>query len=292
MKNLIYLTLILLIASSCQKTIEFDGEITESKLVVNSIFNTEDTFRIQVSNSLSLIDDANLKFIKDATVKLYDDQDQLVSTPIHNSSGFYTDSEFKFQENKTYRIEVEKDGYKNVSATDQIPTQANVNAIDTQTVKSTDGYEQVQVTVDFDDAEGKNYYMVEVKMEYYYKWDSFEYSGWETAYVGTIDPNVEGNNNTGEYYSDRLILSDNNFNGNKYKLRFNLDKYIFQNDFRNVVVRFYSMSESVYNYFTSVERYENVQGNPFATPVQVYSNVENGFGIFGGSSIYTFNLTD
>ncbi|MBK6525335.1 MAG: DUF4249 family protein [Crocinitomicaceae bacterium] len=34
-----------------------------------------------------------------------------------------------------------------------------------------------------------------------------------------------------------------------------------------------------------MEKYQETAGDPFAQPVQVYSNVENGFGIFGGCFI-------
>jgi hypothetical protein len=292
MKNFLYVLFLFALVSSCQKTIEFDGEVKDPKLVVNSIFNTEDTFRVHISNSLSLVDGASLRFIKNATVKLYDENDALVSTPLHTQNGYYMDETFQFEENKQYRVEVERDGFNTITATDKIPATIQVSNVDTQKVVSSEGFEQAQVTVEFDDPEGENFYMVEVRMEYYYKWDSFEYSGWETAYLNTLDPNIEGNTGTGAYYNDKLILKDNNFDGNNYKLRFNVDQYLFENEYRNIEVRFYSLSESVFNYFTSVERYQNVQGNPFATPVQVFSNVENGFGIFGGSSIFTYSLKE
>lgn len=292
MKNSIYLIFILALVSSCQKTIEFDGEVKDPKLVVNSIFNTEDTLRVHISNSLSLVDGASLRFIKNATVKLYNENDVLVSTPLHTQNGYYMDETFQFEENKQYRVEVERDGFNTINATDNVPKTVEVENVEVIELSDPNNEGEILITVDFEDPSGDNYYMVEVRMEYYYKWDSFEYSGWETGWLTTVDPNVDGNNGTGTYGNNRIILDDDNFDGKNYKLRFNTSKYILDGDYRRVELKFYSLSQSTYNYFTSVERYQNVQGNPFATPVQVFSNVENGFGIFGGSSIFTYSLKE
>jgi hypothetical protein len=44
-------------------------------------------------------------------------------------------------------------------------------------------------------------------------------------------------------------------------------------------------SEAYFNYLKSFNMYQRASGNPFATPVQVYSNVENGMGIFAGGTL-------
>ena len=48
--------------------------------------------------------------------------------------------------------------------------------------------------------------------------------------------------------------------------------------------------EDYFKYKLSLEKYQETAGDPFAQPVQVYSNVENGFGIFGGYSVYRDTL--
>jgi len=51
-----------------------------------------------------------------------------------------------------------------------------------------------------------------------------------------------------------------------------------------------SVSEDYYKYNVTLAKYEQTQGDPFAQPVQVYSNIENGFGIFGGYSSFSDTL--
>ena len=52
----------------------------------------------------------------------------------------------------------------------------------------------------------------------------------------------------------------------------------------------HNISKSYYYYRISLELYQNASGNPFAQPVQVFSNIENGFGVFAGSQINYFDL--
>ncbi|NQY66446.1 MAG: DUF4249 family protein [Flavobacteriales bacterium] len=55
-------------------------------------------------------------------------------------------------------------------------------------------------------------------------------------------------------------------------------------DLGNMLVRvnLYNISRELFFYNRSFELYNESYGNPFAQPVQVYSNIENGFGIFAG----------
>jgi hypothetical protein len=41
---------------------------------------------------------------------------------------------------------------------------------------------------------------------------------------------------------------------------------------------------------SSFLRYQRTQGNPFSTPVQVFSNVNNGMGIFAGGTINSWEI--
>ena len=50
-------------------------------------------------------------------------------------------------------------------------------------------------------------------------------------------------------------------------------------------IRLVNTSEAYFNYLKSFNMYQRASGNPFATPVQVYSNVENGMGIFAGGTL-------
>ena len=51
------------------------------------------------------------------------------------------------------------------------------------------------------------------------------------------------------------------------------------------------ISETFYDHLQSARLHDYTRDNPFAEPLNVYGNVENGYGIFAGYSSRTFELT-
>lgn len=276
-----------LFSASCTKTIEFDGETKTPKLVINSLFNTEDTFKINLSNSLALVDDGDLNPITDAVVKVYDDNGNLVTTPLHSRKGVFMASEFKPQAATNYKVTVESSGYESVEASDRIPSAVPIINIRTERVEIEAGYNEMRLRIKFQDPKGEeNFYMIQATSIYTYKEDSIILNQtYNREWLNTTDPNVAGAGSIDAVYGSMLIFSDRQINGKEYDFVANMDGYHFDQDEARVQLRLYSLSEAAYNYFTSLEQFRRTRDNPFATPVQVFSNVNEGFGIFGGASV-------
>jgi len=47
-----------------------------------------------------------------------------------------------------------------------------------------------------------------------------------------------------------------------------------------LTIQLFTTDYHYYQYHTTIENYES--GNPFAEPSRIYSNVENGYGVFAG----------
>jgi len=80
-------------------------------------------------------------------------------------------------------------------------------------------------------------------------------------------------------YQGAILIKDDLFKDSSYNIEViggNL------NDTSNVdiKVKVSTISRDKYFYSQSLYAYENASGNPFAEPVIVYTNVENGQGIF------------
>ena len=73
MKKLLFLLSVSLIYISCEKVIPFEGDVNIPKLVINSIFQSDSTFKVHVSSSRSVIDTASFQNIEDAIVTIKDD---------------------------------------------------------------------------------------------------------------------------------------------------------------------------------------------------------------------------
>lgn len=290
MKNLIYLLCIGFSILSCERTIEFDGETKKPKLVINSTFNSVDTFKINLSNSLAVIDNGDLKYINDAEVKLYDEKDDLLGFLENKQKGTFVLSDKALEVGKSYKVTVEKEGYTSITASDIIPGQPTILKVDTLRMQGREGEKHLGFELSLKDPKGKHFYMIEF-------WMSIDEEmggvGSQLLYFSSRDPNIFGYTSTDNqgWSGNQLILTDNAFEGQEYKLNLRTDTYPFDAEFvENVELRVSSISEATYSYYTSLQIYQENEFNPFSNPVQVYSNVENGFGIFGGAAVWRKDL--
>jgi hypothetical protein len=83
------------------------------------------------------------------------------------------------------------------------------------------------------------------------------------------------------------IFSDELIDGETYSLRFSIDKWSLYGDSITVFFDLISIDRNAYLYYLSFARHMWNQGDPFAEPVVVYTNIENGIGVFGSSSVFT-----
>lgn len=174
------------------------------------------------------------------------------------------------------------------------------------TIYSFDG---LTVATTFNDpAEVENYYLLTFST--YMPVYSYPPPLYEPIYVGEQLRSLD-------YYSDNLswinhywdigivgyVISDELFSGKSYTLSVKIDSWQFYGDnwhydeYGNYVsdgsnlpqsaiyVNLLSISEGFYNYVISSNKYDEASYNPLAEPVNVYSNIENGFGLFTGYSL-------
>ena len=81
------------------------------------------------------------------------------------------------------------------------------------------------------------------------------------------------------------MLSDVNFNGTIKNLIFyteagSLNPQNGPGGMRRSTVKLLHINKDYYNYIRSLNTYENAADNPFAEPVNLYTNVNNGYGLF------------
>lgn len=294
MNNLKYFVYILFLISltSCDedrfsstKVIEFPEHV--SKLAVTSHLSApvSEDFVYQrvptafVGNSLGIVEDKEYSIFPDASVKLYKDDDLLFDfTYEPDNNMFMGPDDIEITEG-TYRMDISADGYESLSTTQVMPSKANIQEVTYEFEKvpfdfDENLYDLLKVTID-DPADEENFYAFEL---YYTVKSSFNGDTITTgAYSFTDDPVAEYGYNVGE------IIPDISFNGNTYDLRLlqQSEWTVSQGDeliAANVVI--YTLSKDYYFYETTRSLNSDAQGNPFAEPVLVHSNFENGFGVF------------
>ncbi|HBF89149.1 MAG TPA: hypothetical protein DDX39_10950 [Bacteroidales bacterium] len=294
-KNVLLLILFLITIFSCRKIIDYKIPDSGRKLVVNSFFNSEDTIKINLSKSLHILDDAEYEFINDAVVSIYED-DQFVENLTFTSNGNYTSNYFIPSQGKNYKIVAWNDDFDEVSAIDYVPNSVLINSVDTATttfvsqngtLNNTIEENVYEFNINFDDPSGDNYYMI--KMQYIYK---YQYEGETFTYLYDIYDLKYNDVIIEKFLSNQgaVIFSDDLFEGENLNLSLFVSKYNFYTLQTPVIISLYSISEAFYKYSISLDEQQNVAGNPFAEPVQVYNNVTDGYGIFAGYSVEKFTV--
>jgi hypothetical protein len=294
MKQLISYTLILFVFFSCQKVLDLDADTKKSKLVVNTLFSEEKEWRIELTKSLSVLDGGELSFIDNAQVNILDENNNLVESLPYGFGYYKSALGLKPIAGKKYKIEVSAPNFTAVSAADFCPSIVPILNIDTSFVITAFAEKKYTATINFQDPPNtENFYGIELEVSSYTRtyfpalgiWDT-TFNSSDKVYLSSSDPLID--NGGTDSYSQTLTFKDNLFNGQQKSLSVNYMIYESgsPNQFFVKNLRLSSYTEASYNYSKSIEAYLNTEGNPFAEPVQVYSNVDNGFGIFGGQSSY------
>lgn len=294
------LILVLLSFYSCdfyQTELPVDLPAPKPKLVVHSTFTPFDlpalvkTFSVSVSQSAGVFDTSKIVPIPDATVSLFLDGkfDQILK--YSSASGRYG-SNFYPKPGVEYSILVEKQGVETVMAKNTIPTKIPIKSCE---LISFAGFGDAnlafsQLSVTFDDPVDQiNFYEI-MLLNYQREEDKNRLTTndkiiiSESYYPSPIlmDANLP----------NRLLFSDRLINGKTHTTQISFipgqvikrgTLYIVPN-FLYLVFR--SVSKEYYQYYTSLLTQSNNR-NPdmlfgIAEPGQVYTNIQNGYGLFAG----------
>ncbi len=288
MKNNILIITLSLLFFACEKEIKLKESDIKSRITVNALFETKDTMRIILSESRDILfnNGGTLPSILTAKAELFNETDQSLGQFVHEGEGVYVLPNFIPEAGKEYGLRVENSGFDPISSKNKIPNAVSITKLDT--FRKAD-YMDIGITFK-DNGSDENYYsMVVVSKESF----SFEIEPgvlqtdyYDNGWVCTKDINTYGNTDPeGDICSDEgLLFRDDNFNGSEYTYR--VKKYM-DSEPDTIIVVLKSISADLYKYRTTLQKYLEVQGNPFGEPVQVFSNITDGFGIFAGQSVYT-----
>jgi hypothetical protein len=269
---------------SSTKVIEFPEHV--SKLAVTSHLSAPgfDSSTVQlptvfVGNSLGIVEEKEYSIFPDASVRLYKDGDLLYDFAYDENDNFYIGPENPLLTLGTYRLDVSSDGYDPLSTTQVMPSKANITGVTYEFDKvpydfGDDLYDLMKVKIN-DPADEENFYAYDVffEVESGFNGEIYTYETYSTS----DDPVVEYGYNIGE------VIPDITFNGNSYDLRLLQQSEWsvgIEDELIAVKIIIYTLTKDYYIYETTRSLNSDAQGNPFAEPVLVHSNFENGFGVF------------
>lgn len=291
MQRLIYFILLISVLVSCEKEVHIPIEYTQPKLVVNGLFNTDSLWDIEVSASKYIYDAAAIPLINDAQVTITNSAGNSILLT-NQGNGIYASLTERPEPGEVYSIEVSHSDYDNVSSSNQLPGEINIAHIDwdQQAIVAGDFYRRIDIS--FQDSPDKDFYMVRVKgifWEYIYNEETWEIED-STLIVYPIEffsQNAALDNSSFKITPTSISFTDEIFNGSLFTFDILIDDFYFSGEkmkIQSIYISMSKISQEYYWYETSYQAYLSAQYNLFAQPVQVYTNIENGLGIFAGYS--------
>ncbi|MCK4663909.1 MAG: DUF4249 domain-containing protein [Bacteroidales bacterium] len=290
-KIFIKLLVLLIIFNSCELVINIDLPDKEKNLIINSFFCPDSLFKVNISESLNILDLLDVKYIDNATVQIFENEN-LIENLSPTGNGDYISSSFKPVIGNAYKIIANNANYSNVKAENIIPNLIPVISIDTSTIYD-DYCECIKCKIKFSDPGNKqNFYTFSIKYTTkYYDPDNSQDStySYTSGCFDSDDIIIED-----WFYQknqDIIIFSDDMINGKTYDLNISFDKpYNESNDTTWVYFYLNSVSKEHFLYTRSYIQHSYSKDNPFVEPVKVYSNVSNDHGIFAGYSTYVDSI--
>lgn len=290
MKNLIILFSIIFFFSSCEPTVvTFELEPHEPQLTVFGFLNPNlDKVNIAVGKSAG-INDNPTSIVADATVQLIENGitvGTLDYIPTSNGNNNYVlDYEISSIPGTQYDLVVDYEGFETVTTTQLVPNKAIIDEIkDTGSGVSTEfGEELREFTLRFDDIQNeKNYYVISA-----YTYDTLAQYYPNNIYMESNDPDVS---KTSYNIYNGLIFDDAAFENQTREVRVLIDDYEgFLPEHYVLQFRLHTISEDRYLFEKSYKSYNDADDDFFAEPVTLFSNIQDGFGIF---SIEQFDKMD
>jgi len=293
--------LLIVFCFSCVKELNIKSQSSVHKIVLNSVFNPNSIFKVELSPSFSPYEDIEVKEIKDATVSIYEEgilkENLVYQTSTDKHLGKYISSFVPIQ-GKNYRIKASSPNYDDVAATAKIPslvTFKEAKAINDKLWTSNNpGLIRHDFSFVLDDNPEENYYYLTISAPINkFNPQTLEWELYAHQYAEILIADLP---KAQLYVNNGLIFTDRSFNGNSFKIKGTATSYReiheefdgisgLVKDTSILEVSLHHLSKEVYYFYTSHATNLLNQDDFYTEPTSVYSNIKNGFGIFGGEAI-------
>lgn len=300
--------------ASCEKTIDFTGEVIENKTpVMISLPETDSTWTVRLTNSRFFLSSYPITTINNATFSIEVNGQHLGNRATNLGNGMYNMGYIP-RSGDTVTLNVMIPDRGELKAGCRIPSRPIISDIsydwDTTSYVNIWGedtaiYSYGDVKVKFilsDPGNEKNYYMLRLAQRRKNYWDEDgSWGDWYYNYI-TVEDNVLFNPNiTNEiieigdedYEGNRILFTDERINGKDHQISFSL--YYNSSDLNQYRFEFYALSRDSYYFFKSrklAESQDDDLTGIFSEPVQLYTNVDGGIGILGGMSSIKYILKE
>lgn len=268
---------------SCEKEVTFDFE-HQPKLVLNCILNPDSTINARLTLSRNIENNLTFQPVDDATIVLYENGIELSTLMPEGEGNYFLD--YYPEPLSEYEITVMHPDFETLNASTVVPQKPNVkHQPDTLNhIAQTELY-WLDIKVVIHDLPGKNNYWLYSKRTV----DGVTITGGgfqniKAPFIDDFSRRTDPESKFGFVYDYYVRVSDTGHDGEKMAIRLEAAT--------NGSINFVSADEHYDKYIkSSVKARLNSEDDlPFKEPVQIYTNIENGYGIFGSCAITTIEL--
>lgn len=287
MKNcLIILLCIAVLGFGCDDAFEtvipIDPPAYKPVLVLNSYANNTDSIlEVFLGRNIGIFDNNLQEDMSDAKIQVFENSQQIISFANNNptNTGYKFDlplAAFRFQPGKTYTISAASTNFETVLSSQTMPPAVSVSNLKLVENKHTDPFGKVYDAIEFEinDPNDENYYEFGAFIEDF----GFKYGIYSQLFNGR--DNVFFGSDEAISYNELHLINDETYNGNNYIINLLVDTIYRNPSIGQLSLSFSHITKDKYRYVSSLIQHQNNQNNPFAEPVQVYTNIEQGLGIF------------
>jgi len=291
--KILIISIILLI--SCTKIVDYDFGENKKYVTVNSLFTVNQPMKVKISFTAAILD-SSVTYVENAKVELWS-KTEFIENLQYTEKGFYQTINYLPVENKEYTIKIKVDGFDEISATDSIPSLVNFKLANNKksTYTDTNNYPYFCFDLNIFDNINKNFYEFFLPKKYLNHY-----------YLGIFS-------------SENSIMKTGNFKNNKFDIIVSFTDILFNNQVTSlninyiyeslilndnfeyvkdtttkVFIIFNTISENYFKYRKSAFEISRINNNSFnegqSDDYYLYTNVNNGLGIFAGYNTQTDTL--
>jgi len=260
--------------TACERVVEIELPEYKPRITMYCYYHPEDYYvGARLVQSLAIDSTAFPEGISNGTVLIYENGQffEEFENPSGNSSNYRYRNLSPATPGNTYTITAQAEGFPDVSASQIMPyppTATLDQFINNSSIIVNDKHQDIfKITLE-DDPDTDNYYEFRIFTR---EKEDAPYGNWKGRNLRSLHSQVI----TGRKI---LYLKDDSFNGETYQAE------LLSNtrDTTNLQIRILigAITRDKYLFFQSLQAYQEASNNPFAEPVIIHTNVENGQGIF------------
>lgn len=289
MKRHFFLPILILflgLTVGCDQYIEVELPGQEPRLVINSLLEEGDTLKVFLTKSIGVLDEmdfnAPFEFVEDAEVKLSNSKGEVWDLAYFEKSSHYGTQRFYYQTGLTlepgqsYRLTAQSEGLPSVAAEVIVPQRVPIKEVRVTNLgpdATWPNADRLEFTVVFADLPGRNYYELKGNFEGESTLQP------NTFYSGslTIKPSNPAYDRE-RWFEPGLIFDDLLFTESEVEFKFT--STLLRNFDLDITLYLAHVSPSYFYYESTSAKQKSNEDDFLSQPVLVYTNIENGLGIF------------